>query len=275
MVDGVHHLYGGRAVKRLVLAVAFLTLGVPTYGASLQIVRREAASSCTNTNITFWWRIEEEDFSAENGTDDYSAGDDIASLVGATVDTTSVKMGTNGLTVGPSAAEHASFTITTEDIWSDADGRIGFWFKYTTQTWPGSSRRMLRVEGGGSTNRLNMVTGTTEGTVTVEWLSGGSTQGTFTTGVVLTVNTWHYIELAWDSGIGSGSDRLEMFVDNTSVGGGSTYTLSEFGSSPSTLWLGNNSSSSFWAANVYYDQLLIADDDTKDLYACKDTTAYP
>ena len=34
--------------------------------------------SCSTTNVTFWWRAEEANFSGSNGTTDYSAGDDIA-----------------------------------------------------------------------------------------------------------------------------------------------------------------------------------------------------
>lgn len=238
-------------------------------------------SSCSPTGIQFWWRLETQDFTSTNGTDDYSAGDVTAALTGGSIaiDSTQAKMGTNGLKIPGTSGSHASFAVVSDDIVSDAAGRMGFWFRYKTGAWNASGNRVVTIFGDAS-NQIRVQTMSTEGWLELTYRgdAGGAGGNTTvqTSGAVLTADTWHFVELVWDATASAGADTLELYVDNSLVAGDTARTLNNWNiTSATAVNFGDYIGGIQFSDETYYDLVIISNDTAKDVYVCKDTVAYP
>ena len=145
-----------------------------------------------------------------------------------------------------------------------------------TGAWPGAGARLVRWDAGGS-DRADIRTQTTEGYLTANYDSASdAADQANTASAVLTADTWHFVEMAWDTTLGTNLDRLELYVDNALVAGGATFELGAFTGTPNALYIGNNSASGIpFLAPTYYDLVIISSDPSKNLYNCRNEVEYP
>jgi len=213
------------------------------------------------SDITFWWRCETADFSGTNGVEDYSAGDDTATLnSSAAINTDAVKYNTNGLDC-PGGEDYAEFTVSSDDIIDADEFRIGFWYYAIVSENDGI---MINI-GQDFNNKIDIYIYTTDG-IYWDWKDGNTTRTALSIlDAGITVSTWHFIEFAGKVS----TDYREVFVDGVSKGS-SSETIGTF--IPTTLKIGIVND----VANDYYhDEIKISNDSTRDLNALKDITDYP
>lgn len=269
-------------------------------------VKHDAGPTCTKTDITFWWRLEGTTFVTNS---DYTAGaDSTATLTGCTIDilsdenTDATKMDTLGMwCIGSAAA--ATFDLASNLVVPWTKGRAAFWWKYTgtgptggARIWrssDGTGRVDVRTHGmcvGGTAPANTVCTTTTPctggGTCgNGVWLSA-THKGTGTavqidgTSAQLSADTWYFVELAWDQTLGSGLDRLQLWVDHVAVTGSTAATdLNTTATTFSTLYVGTEGTSSspfnYFSSNNFFDGVWISSNPDKDLWSCRNTTDYP
>jgi hypothetical protein len=269
-------------VRRLLVAAAVLALGLPAHGASLQIVRREAASSCTATGITFWWR-------AENSTTldaslDYTAGDNAANTNGSpSFDLSAAKNGSYGVLIDASSERYV-FQPVSNDIISGSSGRMGAWVKCVS-TYPsnGTTGPTVLQERSTDTNNPRVEINFHGNTTTTRKFRGAFYDGTNTVEVVgadnsISCGTWYFVELAWDASQTSGADQLYLYVDGTLVDSDTAATLTPFtanGTPSSTGFHVGDRSGIIVGSGYYIDHIIVSSDKTKSLYDCANTASYP
>ncbi len=186
------------------IALALLLLGVAYFN------RVEAVNS-----VTFFWRAEG---TTLDGTHDFSAGDTTATLnASAALNTDAVKIGTNGLD-SASNDSYAEFAVSSNDIISNVEGAIGFWFRYVT--WNVSHFHFLAQQTGQAANNIAIFSaGTDDATgreITLRVRRAGvSNVSITTTDADLQTNTWYFLVARWDE---PNSDmRIEVYNDNGSL----------------------------------------------------------
>lgn len=221
--------------------------------------------TCTTTNITFWWRCEALDFSATDGTLDYSAGDNIADAYsGAAINTAAVKIGTNGLDI-PTVYDYVDFAVSLEDIVSSAEGRIGFWWRYTT--W-GDDAGIIRVTDSSPIFEIELnLTASDE--LEFKWYDNGTQRTTLTSSSspLPSSGTWYFIEMAWKAS----TAYREIFVNGISAGT-SSATIANASVSVNLFQIGETNSV---AVDYHTDQIFISSSSTDNLYPCRDETEWP
>lgn len=231
-------------------------------------------TSCTNIGIQFWWRLE----GATLTTGDYSAGDTTANLTGGgiAINATQAKMGTNGLKVPGTTSNWAEFVVSGNDIANAPAGHLSMWFRYASGAWSDSKR--LFTLYGDSSDQIRVAALPTEGYLRLTHRGQGNNINVETTSAVLAADTWHFVEVVWNASLGTDADILSLYVDHTLVANatGSDRNLTTWAlASPTFLYLGDYTGGNQWAGDTYYDQIIISNDTDKDLWSCRDTTAYP
>lgn len=236
---------------------------------------RPAADGCpagSKAKITFWWRMEG---TTLDGTHDHSAGDTTANLSGDwAINTAAVKLGTNGLDghdTGDNRGDSVDFAISTFDIVDPNEGRLSFWFRWTSGQWKQSVRwGMLN-----NNDDLSMESASADGKcIIIVGASGVGDEYPDATGVdcAPVAGTWYHIQYAWDTNDGAGSEYFEIWRDGVSLYSASNLTIS-IGTSDGLFF--RNGSSVAAGEDMHYDHLIITDDKTVDHYTCwSDTDSY-
>jgi len=267
-------------MKKTILTILLLAFCVSISGAGvtqdkLKVLARKNA--CVTTNITFWWRAEALDFSSTNSDQcttgdvvngaDCSNADEIgAALSGGTVGAAAAKMGSNGIDL-PSPDDVVYFNDgTITDVITSSEGRVGFWFRYTTFPTGGEIFRLYDDEG----NYFKIIaTNSDELTFTWQDNYGGDISYETTGNPVAACEqpSWCFIEVAWKPG----DNYREILFDGVSKGI-SSAAIDAFAGSPIDWRWGTSGAAS---ADVHIENPIISSSSTDDLNLCKDIPEYP
>ena len=145
--------------------------------------------------LTFYWRCEEADFSAANGTTDYSAGDDIASANNSvSLDAAAAKYGSTGILVN-AISEYYSFTPTS--IISNSVGCLAFAFRLVNSMGVGDALFYARGTSSDDNVSIRIGSGGDELSLYIRQ-SGQSETELQTSAASLTTNTWYFVVARWD-----------------------------------------------------------------------------
>jgi hypothetical protein len=241
-------------MKKLFTILVLLFLVSPCH-AFMQMVGSGVASATGDASIIFYW-------GAESTAAEKSGGDTTVTLTsGANIDTTIKEIGTGSLGI-PTEYDYASFDWTAGVLDLDK-GRIGFYFTLTTfvanadifKIYANSSN-YLRAEIY-ATNRLRVLYAS----------NGANTNICLPANDVLADGNTYFIEYAWDRA----NDTATLYINGSAVANNTNDMGTGWTANPATVVFGNNTT----ADTVYnLDQILISDDNTKDLYALRNTTSF-
>jgi len=212
------------------------------------------------SDIVFWWRCEAADFTATNGTDDYTAWGDTTGILtpSAAINTDAVKLGTNGLDC-PTNADYIAFTVSGSGEIDEL--AIGFWYYRTTFA---DNSVIFNLEQNVD-NKFRIYVYDTDG-MHWSWEDGNVTRTSLSIADAdLDATTWYYIECKCDVS----TDYREVFVDGVSKGSSSA----EIGTfTPDTLHIGNISDE---ANDIFIDEVRISTDKDRDFNELKTIADYP
>jgi len=228
-------------------------------------------SSCVTTNVVFWWRLSSEDdpagdFSATNGTDDYSVGDDVAdsftSTEGSSYGNSAVYSSPWGFNVN-GASDYIKFASPTSTL--DEAGKIGMWVYFNSHTTQVGFFRVYYND----TNVVQLLVNT-NGTIRLGWQDNGGGWQNCDSTATISDSTWYFIEGDWNTT----NDTQHVTID-----GGTpkscTESIDPFASDPTFIYFGN-SSASVTDASYNLDNPIISSDDTDDLETyCSVEESYP
>ena len=229
-----------------------------------------SAAVCDTTNIVFWWRVEALDFSADNGTTDYSIGDDVGTFASDAAINTDARYGTtgNGLDI-PSDYDNVYFEATNLTALDD-EGRAGFWVYFNNLTSPDGAVLFRVYDASTDVFRLRI-----EAPDELEafWRDASiSRTMVVTTDANIVINTWYWIEVAWKTS----TNYREIFVNGsapTQTGAGTT--INSFGTAVVNFGWGDTDGAAPTEIDFYIDNVMISTDSTHDLNLCKDETEWP
>jgi len=228
----------------------------------------------TPTDVTFWWRAEALDFSATNGTDDYSPSDDIAAASDSvTVNAAAKYLGTNGLDVAD-GGKYVTLTPTAGDMLSYVEGRFGFWLRVTT--WE-AGVALFRLSKDGDNDLVLWTSGTDE--LYLKWEGGGViADHNLTSDANIGTGTWYFIEIAWKQS----TPYRQIFVNGsapTQNNDSAAIAAWTDGDDAEYLYLGAIGGTT---VDVHMDNFMGSDDSTRDFYTDEwngtdyaDLTSYP
>ena len=251
----------------IILMLLFFCFGFSSPHHRIIARKYTTVSSCDTTNIIFWWRCEAADFDATNGTLDYSAGDDIATLGNeAAINTDAVKYGTNGLDI-PLDYNRATFDAISAAM--DDEGRVGFWL-YINDFDASNDSDLFRIICNSNNKAYLHLEGTDE--LSFAWIDSSTTRDLCSSSSAnIAANTWYFIEAAWKTS----TDYREIFVNGVSVasGGNCAATIASFAGAVVTTEIGNVSGAD---ADYYMDNVIIGSVSTDDYNTgCKDELEWP
>ena len=222
----------------------------------------KASSACDTSNIVFWWRAEALDFTATNGTLDYSAGNPSPAVNGSlVVSEAAAKYGTYGLDVDASL-EYLYYATPSATL--DDEFKFGAWVRITT--W---FNTFVIFGPYYSTNNFIRFMLTDDNELTLIW-KDNSIERTALTTVDLSLGAgWHWIEVAAKTA----DNYRQIWVDGASVATTTASDISSFSSAVSTFYMGTYLNSG--AADVHMDNVIISTDSTDDFTDCKDLLEWP
>jgi hypothetical protein len=240
-------------MKKLLLILLLCLLILPSYGIGRMVVGSGGGGGPTYTDILFWWTCE----SANIGAGDYSAGDTTGTVFSAaTFDVTAVKLGTNGLDC-PTSGDSVRFVNASSNILVESAGRIGFWLQ--VKTWVAG----IFIGTLNSTGVFNLqLYGTDE--LQFRYNDGTNDRWAITTTANLVVDTWYYIEIAWDVS----TELQKIFVDGVEKAS-NTQTKN------ATVGMTNIDIGSGGTMTLWIDNFVISNDPNRNLYLLKDIDNYP
>jgi hypothetical protein len=220
------------------------------------------SSTCDTTNIVFWWRAEALDFTATNGTLDYSAESASPSVNSSDVSTDAVKYGSKGLDVAD-AWSHLYYDPPSATL--DDEFRVGFWIYINS--W-GNNAGIVRMTASGGDNTTKLIFGTGD-ELSWQWRDNGNQRSTVTTvDANLATSTWYWIELAAKTS----TNYREILVGGVQKAI-SSDAISSFEFTPILLYFGDFEGVS---VDYYIDNVIISTDSTADLLTrCKDELEWP
>jgi hypothetical protein len=216
------------------------------------LIQRESGS---DASILFYW-------GAESTTAEKSGGDTTATLYsGANIDTDFYPVGAASLEL-PTAYDYAAFDWSSGVIDLDK-GRIGFYIKisvFSTNT----EILNLTYDAG---NYLKIYT-YTGNKIRFLWATAGANSNTILTATdSVLADTTYFIEYAYDRA----NDSTDVFINGVTAGTSSSDMGTGWAGNPSIVKFGNDGG----VLGVYsLDQIIISNDNTKDLYAIRNNTAF-
>jgi hypothetical protein len=228
------------------------------------------------SNVVFFWRVDEADFSGTNGTDDYSTGDDVLTTnSGATFNTDAQRSGgtgTNGLDC-PSSNDYAAIEVdaATAIITNGNEiGRMGFWWRTISAFADSRSFFRLFKDGGAATDYLEIFTHATGGNkFRVKYEQDNAVKVDIYSTNTFSINTWYYIEIATDTTDGN---SVELYI-NGDLEAFSEVDLSDENWTAADLYLGD--SQGVAGADSHFDgPIIITTDPDESLYASRDIDLY-
>lgn len=220
----------------------------PAAGMQLFAGRPAASGGGSYDDILFFWTCE----SSTLGADDYyGSGDNTATLIStAAINTDAVKVGTNGLDF-PDANDRITFDISAaSDFIDGTEGRIGFWFYYTTQV---DYATLMSIDIDAS-NFLEMYP--YNGGITVRWREGGTNAFIEISSADISTTTWYFLEFGWNAS----SNTRTVYLDGVQKAQ-STASFTGLDFSSQTLNIGIDGG---YAGDQYIDNFMISDDSTRD-----------
>ena len=242
------------------------------------------AATCDTTNVIDWFRIEDFTYNGDctgedaplscctaedAGTCDLVANDvDFTLAEGAVVNSTSGKVGTNGLTLG-TTYDNALLAAVSGTM--DDEMRIGFWLNPVTWTdgriifkfyyFSGTDEVFLKLNGadGAGTRELELT-----------WEDSNNVRTSLITSTAdLSTNTMYWVEVAWKTA----DNHRAIYIDGVepSYSGGHDAEIASFQSA--VLWQrwGDDSGG---AQNTLIDQIIHSTDSTDNLLPCSEVTEY-
>lgn len=217
------------------------------------------AVAATPASITLWWQA---DTGLDITANEYSAGDTQAlANTEAAVGESCTKIGTYGMCF-PSALDYFVFDITAEDILADQEGRIGFWFRADAFT-AGVTLFSFRYDNTTDVAGLVLAAG---GDLSFTWTDNSTARTTLTVDSNLSVDTWYFVEAAWDTT----ANYREIWINDVSAGS-SSEVINDMTGAPLKLRIGNITAN---AAYVMEDLFIVSSEKTDDLYQFNADTVY-
>ncbi len=215
-----------------------------------------APSGGAYDDLTLFWRCETTALTAG----DYSAGDTTPTFNGASISTSAVQIGTYGL-YSPTVYDHAIFVVSSDDIISGAEGRIGFWLRITDP----STANTVVLNASDSTNSTYFrVQINTAGTVRFLWNDGSNHYYDSTT--TLSNNTYTFVEFSYDTVANTSTMYFTGVAAPTRV---DTITAI---AALDELLVGVQVGLS---GEISTDNIMVSVDSARDLYALRNLTASP
>ena len=247
-----------------------LGFGSPGFGFSIPARPPSPASgsgasvACNTSSIVFWWRAEALDFTATNGTLDYTAGTDTTFSTNNTpaINTDAVKYGTNGLDIDSS---QDYIYIGTPSTTLDDEGSISFWIYFNAFV---DEAGLGLIDEDDWQNRSNLrLNGTDE--LEFRWTDHGVDRThLITTSANITTGQWYYFQFVWKTS----TNYREIFVDNSSEGS-SSATIHSFETPVTDLYFGDVYGR--LGIDYFIDNVIVSNSSTFDAYSCKDETEWP
>lgn len=214
-------------------------------------------------DIKFWWRVE--------GTNPDAALDYPADLANATgiggqeaINTDAVKIGTNGLDC-PSPNDYYYFPVSSRNLISDEEGRIGFWFK--PNTWVENNTILFVVEDADDNFEIKL--DAVEGQVNQRWEDNAAVKVWADVATGMSTGNYYFFEFAWQTS----SNYRQIWVKGVSKGTDST-AIGSFDSGPdgtSGLRVGSTGDA---GGDHYMDNIMISASKNTDLYSLRDQPSY-
>ena len=212
----------------------------------------------SSTGITLWSNME----AAALDGDEFSAGDDIWTLTDAVFATGAKKTGTNGLFC-ETDEYYASLDVSSDDIITDTQGRLGFWLK--VNTWA-EWQNILRVESASEYFHV-LLLGSDE--LRFNWYANGSNESYCDTDTAnIQTGAWNFIEISWDetdNDIAIYVNGEQKASDNDAISAIENITIIKVGAIIDAV--ASN-------ADLYIDKFIVSDDPSQDLYDIQDTYSY-
>jgi len=212
------------------------------------------AGGSAYSDILFYW-------GAESTTAEKSGGDSTATLVsGANIDTAIKIVGLSSLGL-PNTYDYATFDYSSGVINVDI-GRIGFYFYVTT--W-GDNGYIFQAYADAD-NAITIYTFSGD-QIRFLYESNGAATNTILETALLSPETWYFIEYAYDRA----NDSTAVYVNGAAAGTSSNDMGTGWTAYPTVIKWGNDGG----AVLVYnIDQMIISNDNTRDLNAIKDVTDF-
>jgi hypothetical protein len=259
--------------------ITVVTASQDDHGASWEIgafVEPAAAPGGEDySDITMWWRCEEDPLEADNG--DYPDAED-PTMTGAALSDTAEKIGTYGILIRADNQDKVSFTPS---LLPKAKGRVGFYFYIGSGDWHAQTTLFkfedttpnpddevyVRLDGSDELQLVWYVNSSLE-------INKASDDGA--PSADLSDATWYFLEVEWDAT----ADTAAVYVDGVEVITHSG-TLTELGTLEGFI-IGNYGKTSP-SSLMYIDQVMVSDlsvarDFYDDIYqgtALRDVTGYP
>jgi hypothetical protein len=246
--------------------MALLLAAALSYAGTTVVVMKHPAGGggggCNTSAITFWWRAEAADFSATDGTLDFSPGDNTGTATGTpTIGASAGKNGTNGV-ISDATGDYYLFTVSGDDLVDGSQGCIGAWAQIPS-TWPQTGREIVAIRNVGATRQLRLYFTGSSGARTASFAvtDGGGASTTVTTGSYTNSAAWFWYVGCWDATQAAGSDAAFVEVYNSSLSliassYNSTATIADIPSGDLTQ-LRVGSTNGTGAADVYHDHIII------------------
>jgi hypothetical protein len=244
----------GEQIKKSIIIILFLLIPVSVYGwnASMMVGGSSGECALTFTDILFFYRFENTD------TEDYP-GNGMTRNDGAVFSGTS-QVGSYSLSC-PNANDYTNGTVTSEDIFPATKGRLGMWYRWST-AWA-EWKVLFRACDAGCANEIVVDHNNSSGSIQFNY--DGSTVNTNGTAIP-TVDTWYFVEVAWDTDLGDGSDYMEIFVNGVSKGSSSAKTLTP----PSVIDLNFGNDNAAASSATFVDNAMVSNDKTRDFWVDED-----
>lgn len=254
---------------RLVVLLSCLLLMAP-------IIVQAPSGEESYADIKIWMNFE--NCGGSPCTGNYSIGSSECSDAGTTwtvsgsgqVSTTaSMGTGTYGAEMDVTATDYyQEYNASVDNMWDRTSGRVGSHVRFDS-TVPDPSNFWYFSIRAGADDRLWGRTLDVSGTQEWEawWVYNNSTQATCTTsGFGVAADTTYYFEIAYDAGIGDGSDELIIYVDGVAEATCNTETMTPMDSDAGYIEIGRDS---------WIDNFRVSTDPDRDLYATASTESDP
>ena len=245
-------------MKRLILFLAgFVPLAAAAAGPSISVPRMVASSggSGSTADILFYSNCD----TVTNGQSPQKGSGTLT--VGASVLSAAAQISNGWDNQNGGFSSHRVAFPSASNI-NLSKGRVGFYF-FPRETGSGSDGDIFWLDSSTGTGQSKFWF--TNNIGTISWNYKNKTM-TFS----LTVNTWQFVELAWDSAETTLGTACQAWVNGVSQG---TCGTGSTGADPAgtNLEVGSTDGNGYSSIT---DQLIISNDPTRDLNAVKNNTSF-